>query len=47
MVRGAGQLGHRPVRVPAVPAKRIGHTQYSLAQLKIVRKACILTVFVP
>ena len=30
-----------------VPANRIGHTQYSLAQLKIVQEAITLTVFVP
>ncbi|MES2898568.1 MAG: DMT family protein [Pseudomonadota bacterium] len=30
-----------------VPANRIGHTQYSLAQLKILQEAITLTVFVP
>ena len=30
-----------------VPANRIGFTQYSLAQLKIVQEAITLTVFVP
>jgi uncharacterized protein (DUF486 family) len=30
-----------------VPANRIGFTQYSLAQLKIVQEAVTLTVFVP
>ncbi|MES3024598.1 MAG: DMT family protein [Pseudomonadota bacterium] len=30
-----------------VPANRIGHTQYSLAQLKIMQEAITLTVFVP
>lgn len=30
-----------------VPANRIGYTQYSLAQLKILQEAITLTVFVP
>ncbi|MES2126478.1 MAG: DMT family protein [Pseudomonadota bacterium] len=30
-----------------VPANRIGHTQYSLSQLKILQEAITLTVFVP
>ena len=30
-----------------VPANRIGFTQYSLAQLKIVQEAVTLSVFVP
>jgi uncharacterized protein (DUF486 family) len=30
-----------------VPANRIGFTQYSLAQLKIMQEAITLTVFVP
>src|SRR5205814_3286134 len=30
-----------------VPANRIGYTQYSLPQLKIVQEAITLTVFVP
>jgi uncharacterized protein len=30
-----------------VPANRIGFSQYSLAQLKIVQEAVTLTVFVP
>ncbi|MBJ7313994.1 DMT family protein [Rugamonas sp. CCM 8940] len=30
-----------------VPANRIGYTQYSLAQLKIMQEALTLTVFVP
>jgi uncharacterized protein (DUF486 family) len=30
-----------------VPANRIGNTQYSLAQLKIMQEAITLTVFVP
>jgi uncharacterized protein len=30
-----------------VPGNRIGFTQYSLAQLKIVQEAVTLTVFVP
>jgi uncharacterized protein (DUF486 family) len=30
-----------------VPANRIGHTQYSLAQLKIMQEAITLSVFVP
>lgn len=30
-----------------VPANRIGHSQYSLAQLKIMQEAITLTVFVP
>ncbi|QAU33612.1 DMT family protein [Janthinobacterium sp. 17J80-10] len=30
-----------------VPANRIGHTEMSLAQLKIVQEAITLTVFVP
>ncbi|HEY0061755.1 MAG TPA: DMT family protein [Telluria sp.] len=30
-----------------VPGNRIGHTQYSLAQLKILQEAITLTVFVP
>lgn len=30
-----------------VPANRIGYTQFSLAQLKIVQEAITLTVFVP
>jgi uncharacterized protein (DUF486 family) len=30
-----------------VPANRIGHTQYSLAQLKIMQEAITLTVFIP
>lgn len=30
-----------------VPANRIGHTEYSLAQLKILQEAITLTVFVP
>ena len=30
-----------------VPANRIGATQYSLAQLKIMQEAITLTVFVP
>jgi uncharacterized protein (DUF486 family) len=30
-----------------VPANRIGATQYSLAQLKIMQEAVTLTVFVP
>ena len=30
-----------------VPANRIGHSQYSLAQLKILQEAITLTVFVP
>ncbi|MFP5390561.1 MAG: DMT family protein [Gammaproteobacteria bacterium] len=30
-----------------VPANRIGSTQYSLAQLKILQEAITLTVFVP
>jgi uncharacterized protein (DUF486 family) len=30
-----------------VPANRIGATQYSLAQLKILQEAITLTVFVP
>src|SRR6476660_1394023 len=30
-----------------VPANRIGNTQYSLAQLKILQEAITLTVFVP
>ena len=30
-----------------VPANRIGHTEYSLAQLKIVQEVITLTVFVP
>jgi len=31
----------------AVPANRIGHTQFSLAQLKIMQEAITLSVFVP
>lgn len=30
-----------------VPANRIGYTQYSLGQLKIMQEAITLTVFVP
>lgn len=30
-----------------VPANRIGYTQYSLAQLKILQEAITLTVFAP
>lgn len=30
-----------------VPANRIGYTQFSLAQLKIMQEAITLTVFVP
>jgi uncharacterized protein len=30
-----------------VPANRIGNTEYSLAQLKIMQEAMTLTVFVP
>ncbi len=30
-----------------VPANRIGYTQFSLAQLKILQEAITLTVFVP
>ena len=30
-----------------VPANRIGHTEYSLAQLKILQEVITLTVFVP
>ena len=30
-----------------VPANRIGYTQYSLAQLKIMQEVITLTVFVP
>ena len=30
-----------------VPANRIGHTHFSLAQLKITQEAITLTVFVP
>ncbi len=30
-----------------VPANRIGYSQYSLAQLKILQEAITLTVFVP
>jgi uncharacterized protein len=30
-----------------VPANRIGHTQYSLAQLKILQEVITLAVFVP
>lgn len=30
-----------------VPANRIGHTQYSLAQLKIMQEIITLSVFVP
>ena len=30
-----------------VPANRLGNTQYSLAQLKILQEAITLTVFVP
>lgn len=30
-----------------VPANRIGHTELSLAQLKILQEAITLTVFVP
>ena len=30
-----------------VPANRIGHTQFSLAQLKIMHEAITLSVFVP
>ena len=30
-----------------VPANRIGYTEYSLAQLKILQEAITLTVFVP
>ena len=30
-----------------VPANRIGHTHFSLAQLKIMQEAITLTVFVP
>jgi uncharacterized protein (DUF486 family) len=30
-----------------VPANRIGNTEYSLAQLKIMQEAITLTVFVP
>ena len=30
-----------------VPANRIGYTEYSLAQLKILQEAVTLTVFVP
>ena len=30
-----------------VPANRIGHSQYSLAQLKIMQEAITLSVFVP
>ena len=30
-----------------VPANRIGHTQFSLAQLKIMQEAITLSVFVP
>ena len=30
-----------------VPANRIGYTEYSLAQLKIMQEAITLTVFVP
>ncbi len=30
-----------------VPGNRIGYTQYSLAQLKIMQEAITLTVFVP
>jgi uncharacterized protein (DUF486 family) len=30
-----------------VPANRIGHTEYSVGQLKILQEAITLTVFVP
>lgn len=30
-----------------VPANRIGHTEFSVAQLKILQEAITLTVFVP
>jgi uncharacterized protein (DUF486 family) len=30
-----------------VPANRIGYTQFSLAQLKIMQEAITLTVFLP
>jgi hypothetical protein len=30
-----------------VPANRIGHTQFSLAQLKIMQEAITLSIFVP
>jgi len=30
-----------------VPANRIGHTQYSVGQLKIIQEVITLTVFVP
>ena len=46
--RGADQLGHRAVRIPAAGAGQPHRLhRYSLAQLKILQEAITLTVFVP
>ncbi|MBL0208510.1 MAG: DMT family protein [Propionivibrio sp.] len=43
--------GYLAGRVPAfrveVPANRIGHSEYSLAQLKILQEIITLSMFVP
>ena len=43
------QLGHCLFRVPCpvAPANRIGNTQYSVPELKILQEAISLSVFVP
>ncbi len=46
--RGHRQLGHRLFEyLLQVPANRIGHTEFSVGQLKIVQEVITLTVFVP
>lgn len=46
--RGARKLGNRIFRIhDSVPANRIGYTQLSLAQLKILQEVITLSVFVP
>jgi len=49
MVPGRADLvGHRIVRVLVqVPANRIGYTEMSLGQLKILQEIVTLAVFVP
>jgi uncharacterized protein (DUF486 family) len=45
---GADLLGHRAVEyLIQVPANRIGNSEMSLAQLKILQEVITLSVFVP
>ena len=46
--RRARELGHRVLRVPAAGAgNRIGYTELSIGQLKLLQEVITLTVFVP